>query len=395
VRWTRQGETVYFGVSCPTSLATGDERTLEDFILEQKYPNVRRARTDADYGDVWRLLNQAFKTIDAAPDAGRQDESTITWKKAAWSREGINRIYVLERETDDKQATERLGTIAVSRFYSRTWLIHQLGVDGTKGQALSHQLYGRVLDYLRDTQAARYTLGTFPKDSHVFQQYYLAFIRSDPHPEYHYLEDTNIVEFNVDKARRDLERVIRSIPVTVTPMDAVGAVVVMRALRTQYPKVFLEALDIREYDMALHEVEAIYQAVALTRARKWFVAKTGGAIVGAAYAEWGSESQNVFSLFDNFRLFSFCEDDAVSRAAKCQLLKAVFNTYVENSVKLAITWSRDPEIVEYCPSGKVFFEAYLWLANAVRMKAFLRHLDRLHGRVGIMRSMRRKTPSET
>ncbi len=388
VHWDRNEQTLRLGIACTIPLALGDEHSLEDFLLERKYPNVVRAMSDEDYREVWRLLNLSFQTIDAAPDESRRETSVVTWKKASWSSRPINRIYVLQKPSEDGSTIERVGTIATSRYYHKTWLIHQLGVDGTKGQVLSHQLYGRVVDYLRQTDEVKYVFGTFPKELHVFQKYYIEFIRNDPESHFHYLEETNILEFDVEKASRDLSAPAKD-SVSVVPLETRHQAGVMKELRRRYPEMFLDAMDLREYDLQLSDAAALYSRVALQRERRIVVAEKNSKMLGFAVVEWGSEDQNVFSLFDNFRLFLMDETAEDAQMVKRALLRKTFEIFNENHVRVAISWTKDQTLLELVPSGKIFYEVYFWIADHSRMRPFLRHLDRLHGRVQAVRGARK------
>ena len=128
--------------------------------------------------------------------------------------------------------------------------------------------------------------------------------------------------------------------------------------------------------------------MALRRSREILVAKKQGQVLGFAIVEWGSKDQNVFSLFDQFRLYVLQEEQ---KEEICRVLFArIFALYQKHHISTAICWSQDTSLVSYVPSGKVFHDAYYWIVKATRMQAFLRHLDRLHGRMDTLRSRRKR-----
>jgi hypothetical protein len=379
------GEPLRLGISCTIPLALGDQHSLEDFLLERKYPNVKRARTSEDYGEVWRLISLAFQTLTPA-DVSKKESSIITWKKASWSHVPINRIYLLKSE--EQQQGESIGTFSASRYYHRTWLLHQLGVDGSKGLLLSHQLYGRVVDYLRHTDDIKYVMGTFPKDSRVFQKYYIDFIRNDPNAQFHYLEETNILEFDVAQAAAVTSEPNAPSHISLSRFSLKDQSYIFGELKKRFSPMALDALDLREFDPELMDVAAIYHRVALRRNREITVAHVHGRPVGFAIAEWGSDDQNVFSLFDNFRIFCTEVNDKTAEAIKRALLEHVMKAYAKLGVRVAISWTTDTSLASLVAGGKIFHDAYYWIAASNRMGPFLRHLDRIHGRTQAIRHAR-------
>lgn len=389
VHWDRtpsSGDGIHLGVACSIPLALGDQHSLEDFLLERKYENVRRARTDIDYQGVWRLLDSAYRSLNTIPDSSRMASSIITWKKASWSPRPLNRIYVLRDTVHPSTAeeVEIIGTFSSSRYYSKTWLLHQLAVDGNKGQVLSPQLYGRVVDYLRQTDEVRYVMGTFPSEARVFQRYYIDFIQNDPHQEFHYLEKTGIYEFDVEKALAELEVTAPPARVVIEPISNKTQSYVFGELRSRFPKLFLQALDLSEFDCLLQDASATYEKVALRRKREIHVAHLDGHPVGFVMGEWGSDDQNVFSLFDNFRLFCSATN-AEGIEVRRELMRTLFKSYTREKVRTVISWSQDKSLLEAVTCGKEFHGAYFWIAAANRMGPFLRHLDLLHGRLKTIR----------
>ncbi|HLG18718.1 MAG TPA: hypothetical protein VI895_02740 [Bdellovibrionota bacterium] len=371
------------GVACTVPLAVGDEPSLEDFLLERRYPDVVRACTDADYEKIWQMLFSLEKVVHV--DAGRKESSVVTWKKTSWSPAPLHRIYLL-RNPEDTSKTQ--GTLSVSRFYNRTWLIHQLAVDGTRGRVLSHQLYGRVLDFLRQTAEVKFTIGTWPKEARVFHRYYLDFIQADPDPSNHYLEPCLILEFPVAETLKELEG-FPGDNLVVRPFDYGKQDDILRFLRSKYPPIFLQALDLDEYRMCLEDVRGYYDRVALQRNREILLAfAPGEVLVGFALVEYGSANQNIFSLFDNFRLFTLFGNGPQATLIRKVLLEATMRVYARAGISRAITWTSDPEMETCVSCCRRELDAYFWIANAKRTKAFLRHLDRLHGRMSTRRAAR-------
>lgn len=381
-RMSADGSTAHLGIACIVPIAVGDEPSLEDFLLEHRYPDVVRARTDEDYEKIWRMLFNLDKVVHV--DASRKESSIATWKKSSWSPAPLHRIYLL-RNPENPAKTR--GTLSVSRFYSKTWLIHQLAVDGTRGRVLSHQLYGRVLDFLRQTEEVKFTVGTWSKDARVFQKYYLDFIHADPDPSNHYLEQCSYLEFPVTDTLQELEKSPMA-DYVMRPFDYTSQGEILRFLRGSYPPIFLEALDLDEYRMCLEDVHDYYGRVALQRNREILLAhKPGGGLAGFALVEYGSPNQNIFSLFDNFRLFPLVEGLEAAMVRK-ELLRAAMQVYARVGIPRATIWTADQELersVSCCSPG---IEVYFWIANTRRIKAFLRHLDRLHGRMSTMRATR-------
>jgi hypothetical protein len=276
----------------------------------------------------------------------------------------------------------------VSRFYTKTWLIHQLAVDGTRGRVLSHQLYGRVLDFLRQSAEVKFTVGTWPKEARVFHRYYLDFIQSDPDPSNHYLEPCLILEFPVTETVKELASA-RDSNLEVRPFDYGHQDEVLGFLRSKYPPIFLQALDLDEFRMCLEDVRDYYDRVALRRKREILLAfAPGDVLVGFSLVEYGSANQNIFSLFDNFRLFALTSDPVQATLVKKVLLEATMRVYAQAGIANAITWTSDPEMEALVSCCRLELDAYFWIANAKRTKAFLRHLDRLHGRMSTLRAAR-------
>ena len=312
----------------------------------------------------------------------------LTWKKSSWSTRPIHRLYLL-KDREEQESAAYVGTFAASRYYSRTWLLHQLGVDGTRAQVLSHQLYGRVVDFLRQTEDVKFVMGTFPKNARVFQRYYLDFIRGDPEGDKHHLEETNIMEFEVDRCLDDLHGVA-AVGMEVVPYRLGDQAYVLEVLSRSHSPLYLEAHDLKPFDLLLEEVSDIYERVSLRRGRNIFMARKQGRDVGFAIVECGSEDQNVFSLFDCFRIYVV--DEAFAEETKAALLRRVLEHYREKNIAHAIAWSDDAAFGKLCPSAKLFYEVYYWVAKADRMKPFLRHLDTLHGTMTVLRR-RKKNPS--
>lgn len=376
-------QSIYLGISCTFPIAQGDEHSLEDYLLERRYPDVFRARSVLDYERVWKMLQSLDKVIHV--DSSKKDSSIVTWKKTSWSHKPLHRIYLLNNQEDPEKIH---GTLSVSRFYSKTWLLHQLAVDGTKGQALSHQLYGRALDFLRQTEEVGYTIGTWPKEVNVFKRYYVEFIENDP-AEYHYLEPCLILEYPVQEAKAELEKANISNDITIEPFNYRVQKDVLQFLRSKYPSVFLESLNLSEYQMLLEDVQKNYGRVGLKRSREILLALSKDKkILGFSIVEYGSNNQNIFSLFDNFRIFSLIDDPNFSYQIKTKLLLETMKIYSKVGIGRAISWTNDLDLEKCVTNCERTLDAYFWVANAVRMKAFLRHLDRLHGRISIIRSSR-------
>ena len=239
--WKQENDTIHLGVSCPIPLALGEKDALEDFFLGKKYPNVRRVKTDQDYQDVWRLITEAFQTLTPV-DPSKTESSIVTWKKASWSPYPLNRMYVLD---SDEAKNQIAATISTSRFYHRTWLIHQLAVDQSLAQVLTHPLYSSVVDYLQQTRDVQYLTGCWPKELRVFKRYYLDFIRNDSDQEAHYLEETNILEFNIERACKDLPASIKCNGIEVDAMERAEEMEILLYLEQKYPALFLDALDFK------------------------------------------------------------------------------------------------------------------------------------------------------
>lgn len=379
-------KSVYLGISCTFPIAQGDEHSLEDYLLERRYPDVFRARSVLDYERVWKMLQSLDKVIHV--DSSKKDSSIVTWKKTSWSHKPLHRIYLLNNQEDPEKIH---GTLSVSRFYSKTWLIHQLAVDGTKGQALSHQLYGRALDFLRQTEEVGYTIGTWPKEVNVFKRYYLEFVQNDD-SQFHYLEECNFLEFPVQQTIQLLEKNHFASEFSIEPFNYRAQKDVLQFLRSKYPAIFLESLNLSEYQMLLEDLQNYYGRVGLKRNREILLAYSKDKkTVGFSIVEFGSNNQNIFSLFDNFRIYSLEKDPQIAFQIKIKLLLETFKIYFKNGIRHVTCWSDDADLKKFASIFNQPIHVYFWIANAVRMKAFLRHLDRLHGRMSTIRSSRTST----
>ncbi len=387
--WFNGVEAVHIGTSCFIPLSVGDQESVEDFLLDKKYPNVKRSKSSSDHLQVWRLLQKTLEKI-APPDMTRKDESIITWKKTSWCRRPIHNLYLLYSDQAKNNQHEAIGTIAVSRFYSKTWLLHQLGVDGSSGQLLSHQLYGRTLDFLRNTDDVKYTIGTWPKASSVLKKYYLEFIERDPFPQYHYLEQTNVVDFYVVKVLSSLKARVLPTNIKILEANARQCQEILQDLRNKYPDIFLDALDLRDFDMHLESTNALYESVSLKRGRNILSAMDGNELKGYAILDYGSKYQNVYSLFDNFKIFTL-GNDSRDNEIKLMLLREVMVVYHSMGIEMAMSWTKDKILTSGLDGTDVFLEAYLWVANTKRMKSFLRHLDSIQGRINVIRGARKKS----
>lgn len=379
----RNGKDLRLGLSCHIPLASGDQDSLEDFLLDQKYPQVSRAKYDSDFNAVWDLMiNELSSAIHVNEE--KRETSVVTWKKASWNDRPINRIYILKSREGPKRT---IGTLSVSRFYSRSWLIHQLAVDGSQARVLSHQMYGRVLDFLRQSSEVSYTIGTWPKEARVFKRYYLDFINQDD-PRNHFLEEAWILEFNIKKGLEEIAPALNP-AIKVSEFSYTQQELLLKNLEEVFPRIFLEAHDLRPFDMLLENVSSLYERVGLKRKRRIVCAYANGKYLGGAFIDWGSRDQNIFSLFDNFRTFVSrqCPDN-LRESVKLALVHEALKTYARENVLAAISWTKDHFIKKAIPSSHIELDAYFWIADASGMKYFLRHLDRLHGRMSSLRMLK-------
>lgn len=382
--------TISIGLKCHIPIAVGDRNSLEDFLLDQKYPHVRRSKTNEDYSSVWDLMIHQLENVIHV-DSARKTSSIITWKKTSWSQRPLHRIYILK----DEGLAETTGTLSVSRFYSRSWLIHQLAVDASKGKIMSHELYGRVLDFLRQSDEASYTVGTWPKTARVFQRYYLDFIQNDA-PDMHYLEDTWILEFDTQRALEEVQAKKRPLPLSIRPFQYSDQTEILSELRKRFPPIFMKALDLQEYDMKLRDIDVLYGRVGLERKREIYLAHMKNELVGFSIVEWGSKNQNIFSLFDNFRIITTAAakpEDVFQ--IKLALLEKTLLHYEKLGIDQVITWSKDEDMKNGLQTCHLSLDAFFWIANARQMKKFLRHLDRFHGRMESIKLLRSRRETKS
>lgn len=377
VHWKKIGELFIIGIDCELPLGFGEETYVEDFLLRKKYPNVIRANSQKDYILAWNILDEAYKHFTPV-DQQKLNDVIISWLKTSWSRKPLHRVYLLQKNSQTSKTNKTLGTISASLFYSKTWLVHQLAVDGTQGQILSHQLYGRAFDYLKQTRNVKYITGIWPKGHRVFQKYYVDFIREDSSVNPHSLSETRVFHLDTQLALDSVQPLSKEIySKECESLDDWSEI--YNHLKTKFPVFVLDAMDITPVDFELRDVDELYMTVALDRKRKWLIFFEEDKLLAFSLIEWSSGSHSVFDLFNQFRIFFLADPHGYSDKVMKTVFGKILQVYADNNIKKTIF--TDPIINphNFLAGSEFFGEALLWIGSTKNTNGFLRHLDRLHG----------------
>lgn len=191
-----------------------------------------------------------------------------------------------------KDGDRPCAALATHQIYSKTWLIHTLGLTKDFSTRLPNNLFNRISWYLTGENSATYLSGFWPSQTKLFDRSYTAFALKDFNPSDHHLETIDILQFkSKDFSSSDSPNGIKC--ELAHPNDWLK---IREIIQSNYSVVYQEALDLN-----LGFEEFFNSDFVNGNKRFILVAKNFEKIHGIAILECTKNSPLTFGLSNNFR----------------------------------------------------------------------------------------------
>jgi hypothetical protein len=256
-----------------------------------------------------------------------------------------------------------LGHIGVTRAYRRAWLGHEIATrrDHPEARACRRALYHHFATWPRlldgdDTMLLGYYNRSRPWHQALFERF---------------------------AAGVDGERDCRVLPLdrfTLTEGQAAPASDAVSPARTeeharvaalivaQWPRLFVQALDLEADRLASGGLHPEYAAAGLERARVVLALRRAGSLVGAALCETSSGHLSLFNVLNGAQLF-FDEQAGVSRVEQQALVQAVRAFFAARGLSAPLVVATPGQVSAAPESGLRLIEtmgAIVWTARGLR-----------------------------
>lgn len=317
------------------------------------YPDVIKVELENDKKDLIKVFqNSLMRGIFPA-------SSFLTRSKES---EPVGAYFLL------KDGERPCAALATHQIYPKTWLLHTLGLSKEFAMGLPNNLFHRISYYLNGEHDALYFCGFWPSQSKLFDRSYTAFAKKDFHPSDHHLEIIDILQFKTnDDSNGELSKEIQC--------DFVGAndlLKVKELIQANCSSVYQDALD-------LDKNFGIKPVSDAGRKRLILVAKVNEKILGISILECAQITPLTFGLSNNFRLF-FEQDVDRTKIGSVLFAKSlsVFRSENIGICNLYLPNNHGIDISTFGEPAARLENIYYWIVRNTRVKAFIRHLEKLN-----------------
>lgn len=360
----------YYGVRITSFPSDHERERWERFVFEQLHPRLVSNEPQAVEG-AWDLLGSSGYLDLWTPKARRrhlEDRFLESWVGIP-SDQGHVTFLVSERK-------ERLGTIAASRIYPRTWLVHSLGIDkdGQRRRRLfmdvARELYDVIFHLVQQSPNAAYFVLYVEKHRRWTKLLYGDFVDA-------YADDTasRFDEYRLFKRQTELA-VPKVDRVAVRKLGGTGLQVLSREIRKAVSGIEFEAFSYDEDNFDLGNFRRAFPRAGTDRGRKAVAVYQEGVLVAALVAELGNEGTNVFGLLNQCRIV-WCRTVLDRDRIKQTLLAEAVELYRAAGRKefLFIDWDVPHDS---CAAGlgyELGWEGLRWLGRTEIMPAWRSFVD--------------------
>jgi hypothetical protein len=340
-------------------------------------PSVRAAREEADFGRVADLV-AAMAGVARLPN---REKLLAAWKSLGSGPDRPAEIFIQQR------GPRAVATMTASRVYASTYLLHTFAIEKRDAFHLPVEMFHRMRDFVLRERNAEFACGMWPAGHRFMERYYAAFVRRDFDPADHHFETTHVYRFAPPTPGPSPARENRFRTALASRDDRIT---VWETLKRSLSPVLFEAADWARKDLDLAETAGAFAKSDHLRRREIVTAKDGDSLLAFAVAEISSGGAGVFGLSNSFRIYFTRGGEtrtAEHRAMIEALTAAVLARYRDHGIETCSlygdkAWSWISGVPGY---QAALGDTCLWIVRRSRVKAFLRHLERMNWELSFFR----------
>lgn len=318
------------------------------------FPNVVKVQSRDDRSDLAKVFQNSLLGGHFSPSS---------FLVASEQKQPKGSFFLL------KDGDRPCAALATHQIYSKTWLIYTLGLTKDFSTRLPNNLFNRISWYLTGENSATYLSGFWPSQTKLFDRSYTAFALKDFNPSDHHLETIDILQFkSKNLSKSDFPDGIKC--ELAHPNDWLK---IREIIQSNYSVVYQDALDLNS------GFEEVLNGDFINGNKRFIlVAKKTEKILGIAILECTKNSPLTFGLSNTFR---FIFEDGVDQSVVSQILfENSLSLYNQEKISVCTLYlAKEHKFL--CPKFKEpvarLENIYFWIVRNTRMKAFIRHLDRL------------------
>jgi hypothetical protein len=356
-----------------------DRDLWERFVFERLHP---RSLANEPYivKAAWQLLDASEYLRLWTPNMLR-DHLELSFFRS-WSQVDKNcgHLTILTDGNRD------IGTLAASRIYPRTWLLHSLGIDKERRSRtrfffdVARDVYDAILHLVQHSQNSEYFVLYAEKSKRLTKLLYGDFV--DAHSD-----ATAMLydEYRLFKRRTDNSAYSPPIEngISIEVLRGRQLHSLSRLIERKVSHLEFDAFSYAEQEIDLGLFGEQFINIGSDRSRGAIVALRGTTPLAALVADVGDEGANVFGLLNRCRIIWF--SDVIDRQNIKGALLTCAVTYYRDAGKLAFVYiDRDGEGDDVAAELGYDFvsEGIRWLARANIMPAWRSYIEDIMGLKG-------------
>ncbi len=356
-----------------------DRELWERFIFERLHPRAL-ANEPFIVPAAWHLLDTSDYLRLWTPRALRDRLESSFFKSWSLVDPNCGHLTILT------EGNQNIGTIAASRNYPRTWLLHSLGVDKERRSRsrfffdVARDMYDGILHLVQHSPNSKYFVLYVEKAKRWTSLLYRDFVAAYSDDSAMLFDDYRLFRRQTAIAvpARQLGSDIRIELVQGRQLQDISA-----HLRRKLAHLEFDAFAYAEHEIDLKSFREEFANVGQDRSRSTIVAYQSGVPIAALLADIGDEGANVFGLLNRCRIFWFAECSE-RLEIKERLLSRAVSVY-RSAGKMAFVFiDRDEENHDVASGlGYEFVsEGVRWLARTDIMPAWRSYIEDVMGLQG-------------
>ena len=316
-------------------------------------------------GPAWELFRRSgyFSLSGKSPDEFedlREHLVNVTESLASSPRLSCQTVFRSERGVE--------ATVWSLRAYSGTWLGHQLAKrPSCRSPGVLRDIYLRIFEAAQHAAHSHWLLCYLESHVRWNQDVHIAFTARHADRQRACAIPFNLVEVQCQSAEH-----LRPYLDQVGPATKEEMVLLWETIADNYPRAYIEALDLLPARWHLQDITAEWNLVGLDRSRTFCVARRDGRAIAAGIIETGESGTNLFRLLDGVRLY---ELEPGGCDAFDSLLGWAREYYAQRGKKSFMYFmeERRPELIERAELRDLG-AGFIWIISIDLLPNFLEHV---------------------